>query len=283
MRHRRKLANNTWGGDVRKIDHGHYLNFRGIQIRKAGGGEGERNFSTQSLLYIHLSPHSHSNFFICPSPTVAKGKLFLNRKYFFFGGGGICPPCPPVTPMTPGIIRIRCKTAGYMINGTRKAIKLNVKKQHYLSLKCYGLYCMCRWTIGIAIANGLQGAVMKVDTAVFTSTGTEHYGSHKHGKQVTKPTFLTGLCVICTPEDDHIFGRPWQQLFVYILDLHILILVWCNVGLHYTNTNQNYFSFVLVFMKTIDIKLHRYLSGTIGNLRWRKLTYDGEFMFKLLH
>jgi len=38
--------------------------------------------------------------------------------------------------------------------------------------------------------------------------GTEDYGSHKNGKPVAKPIFLTGLCVICSPEDDHMFGRP---------------------------------------------------------------------------
>jgi hypothetical protein len=130
-----------------------------------------------------------------------------------------------------------------------------------------------RWTTGITIANGLKGAVVKVDTEAFTSRGTVYYGSHKNGKPVAKPTFLTGLCVICTSKDDSMFGRPWQQVLMYILDLYIPILVWCtsNVMLHYTNTKQNYFWFVLVFMKTIDIKLHRHLSGRIGNLRWRKL------------
>jgi hypothetical protein len=132
------------------------------------------------------------------------------------------------------------------------------------------------WTTGITIANGLKDAVVKVDTRASTSRGTKDYVSHKKGKPVAKPTFLKGLCVIhvCTPEDDHMFGRPWQQVMMYILDLYILILVRCtsNVGLHYTNTNQNYFWFVLAFMKTIDIKLHRHLSGKIGNLRWRKLT-----------
>jgi hypothetical protein len=64
-----------------------------------------------------------------------------------------------------------------------------------------------RWTTGITIANGLKGAVVKADTAAFTSRGKEDYGSHKDGKPVAKPTFLTYLCVICTPEDDHMFGR----------------------------------------------------------------------------
>ena len=135
-----------------------------------------------------------------------------------------------------------------------------------------------RWITGVTIANGLKGAIVKVDTGVFTSRGTGDYESHKNGKPLAKPTFLKRLCIICTPEDDHMFGRPWQQALMYILYLHILILVLCNVRLHYTNTNKNYFWFVLVFMKTIDIKLHRHTSGGIENFRWRKLTREGDMM-----
>jgi hypothetical protein len=65
MRHSRKLTNGTAGEEVRKIDHGYYLNFRGSQFRKWGGGEFFR-----TSLFIHTPfPHSYSNFFICPSPT----------------------------------------------------------------------------------------------------------------------------------------------------------------------------------------------------------------------
>jgi len=98
-------------GEVRKIDHGYYLNFRGSQFTKGGG---ERIFSNQSFLYIPLSPPPPFQRFYLPlSNSVAKGKLFLGRKYFGGGGGrGNCPFPPPFPRGPQEKTHFRYKTGG---------------------------------------------------------------------------------------------------------------------------------------------------------------------------
>ena len=73
MRHRHKLANDTAGGEVRKIDHGYYLNFRGSQFRMWGGGE----FFQTSPFYTYTIPPLLLQMFICPSSTQQ-----LKENYF---------------------------------------------------------------------------------------------------------------------------------------------------------------------------------------------------------
>jgi len=81
-------------GEVRKIDHGYYLNFRGSQFTKGGG---ERIFSNQSFVYINLSPPPPSHlFFFPPYQKEEKKKIYLEKKMLGGGGGGggICPLAP---------------------------------------------------------------------------------------------------------------------------------------------------------------------------------------------
>jgi len=89
--HGHNLANNIRGEGAKPTMGVRNLNLRRDQVKKK-----EKNGSNQSLTYSYTFPHSHPNFYLLLSNSVASTTLFLGRKNM----EGLLSPHPPVMSVT---------------------------------------------------------------------------------------------------------------------------------------------------------------------------------------